>query len=279
MKSTDNNRIKRILCPLDSSPTSRVGLEYAGCLAKELHASLTIFYVRTSAQTDDAQLYGDQNDLARGIKRQLQIEAREIQSQFGVKCDAFIESTEEDSELTIGEASGSYDLIVAGTHGFDDLHEHIFGAGTHHRLGLAKCPVLLVPPGHPIQVPHRIVYAFDPETNPKYLRSDLEGLAAPLKAKIRSLYIVPEPPVANGLEAQFPEAMIGVHDRWGFDWELDPICSDEIVGALDKYMKDHKGGILALSCHHRSLFESLFQDSVIGEVSRVATYPVLVFWH
>ena len=128
-------------------------------------------------------------------------------------------------------------------------------------------------------MPGRIVYAFDPETNPTYLFTDLDGLAAPLKAKVHSLYIVPEPGVAETVPSPFPEAMIGVHDRWGFDWELDPISSDEVVDAIDKHMKQHKHDILALSCHHRPLFERLFQENVIDEFSRMATYPVLVFWH
>lgn len=279
MKTPDNSSIKRILCPFDFSTTSRGGLEYAGRLAQSLQASLTIFYVRTPALREDTQLYEDQNDTVKGIKRQLQLEARRIETQFGIACDISIESTTATSDFTIGEASASYDLTAMGTNGADALYEHVFGTGTHHRLGLAKCPVLLIPPGCPDHVPGRIVYAFDPETNPTYLLADLESLALPLKAEIRSLYIVPEPGVLKAGESEFPEAMIGVHGRWGFDWELDPICSDEVVAAVDRYMKHHEGDILALSCHHRALFERLFQESVIGEFSRLATYPVLVFWH
>jgi len=278
MKTSDN-KIKRILCPIDFSTTSLGGLEYAGRIAQVLQARLTIFYAPTSVEPGIAQLYEDQNDTAKGIRRQLHMETNRIESKFGVLSDACIESTVENSDLTIGEASASYDLTIVGTNGADNLYEHIFGTGTHHRLGLAKCPVLLVPPGCPAHIPHEIVYAFDPETNPQYLLTDLEGIAGPLKARIRSLYIVPEP--ASGLvaQSQFPEAMIGVHDRWGFDWDMDPICSDEIVGALDRYMKHHKNAILALSCHHRAVFEPFFQDSIIGEFSRLAEYPVLIFWH
>jgi nucleotide-binding universal stress UspA family protein len=278
MKTSDN-QIKRILCPIDFSTTSLGGLEYASRLAQVLKASLTIFYAPASVEPDTAQLYEDQNDTAKGTRHRLSLETKRIASESLIACDACIESTVPGSDLTIGEASASYDLTVVGTNGADNLYEHIFGTGTHHRLGLAKCPVLLVPEGCPVRIPHEIVYAFDPETNPQYLLTDLEGLAGPLKAKIRSLYIVPEPVSSLVAQSQFPEAMIGVHDRWGFDWDMDPICSDEIVGALDRYMKHHKSAILALSCHHRAVFEPFFQDSIIGEFSRLAAYPVLIFWH
>ena len=279
MKTLDNNRIKRILCPFDFSTSSFGGLEYAAKLAKVLQTSLTVFYVRSSHVSDETQLYQDQNDLNKGIKRQLRNEVAQIESRYRIAPEVCIESTVEGSELSIGEASAGYDLTVIGTNGSDDLHEHIFGSGTHHRLGLAKCPVLLIPPGCSPRMPRRIVYAFDPETNPAHLLTDLESLAIPLKAEIRSLYIVPEPGVKETVASPFPEAMIGVHDRWGFDWELDPICSDEVVEAIDKHMRQHKRDILALSCHHRQLFERLFQENVIDEFSRMATYPVLVFWH
>jgi nucleotide-binding universal stress UspA family protein len=276
---TLSNKIRRIICPIDFSTTSLDGLRYAARLAEALNARLTIFYASTTPPQADAQLYEDQNDIAKSIRRQLRIETAQIETEFGVTCDACIESATEGSRLTIGEASAAYDLTVVGTNGSDGLHDHIFRTTTHHRLGLAKCPVLLVPPGSLARVPRKIMYAFDPETNPTYLINDLESLAAPLKAKIRSLYIVPEPVGELLAGSRFPEAMIGVHDRWGFDWELDPICSDEIVPALDKYMKHHKGAVLALSCHNRSVFESLFQENIIEEFSRVATYPVLIFWH
>jgi nucleotide-binding universal stress UspA family protein len=266
------------MCPVDFTPTSLNGLDYAGCLAQTLEARVTIFYATTIEQPG-VSLYEDQNDTAKGVRRQLHLEATRIESQFGIACDACIESTTPGSDLTVGEASAAYDLTVIGTNGADGLYEHIFSTSTHHRLGLAKCPVLLVPPGCQPHAPRQIMYAFDPETNPAYLLTDLKTLAEPMKAKIRSLYITPEPASSLLSQSQFPNAMIGMHDRWGFDWDLDPICSDEIVPALDKYMKHHKGALLALSCHHRTVFESLFQDTVIGEFSRLATYPILIFWH
>jgi nucleotide-binding universal stress UspA family protein len=279
MKTSDSHHIERILCPFDFSETARIGLAYAVQLGKVFDASLTLFSVQTSATPDTMQLYEDQNDSSKALRRQLKIEALQIQTQHGISCDTFIESTDENSAFTIGEASAAYDLTVVGTDGTDDLYQHIFGDNTHHRLGLAKCPVLLVPPACPTRLPHEIFYAFDPETNPRYLLTDLEILSEPLKAKVRSLYIVPEPVDELVAASQFPEAMIGMHGRWGFDWDFDPICSDEIISALDRHMKSRKNSMLALSCHHRALFEGMFQDQVMGEISRLATYPVLVFWH
>jgi nucleotide-binding universal stress UspA family protein len=279
MKTSGNTSTKKILCAFDFTATSVGGLEYAAKLARTLQANLTVFYVRPSDIPEETQLYEDQNDLNKGIRRQLHNEAIRIETQFSVMPDIYIESTVEGSDLTIGEASWGYDLTVIGTNGADHMYEHIFGTGTHHRLGLAKCPVLLIPPGCPPKMPGHLVYAFDPETNPAHLVTDLESFAAPLKAQVRSLYVMPEPGVDETFASPFPEAMIGVHDRWGFDWKLDPICSDEVVSAIDKHMSHHKNDILALSCHHRALFERLFQENVIDEFSKLATYPVLVFWH
>lgn len=273
-------KIEKIICPYDFTPTGRSGLEYAGVLARALNARLTLFYVQPTVWPESLQLYEDRNDSEKGVKRHLKVEAEETAGRFGIVCDCAIEPTNDSIELTIGAAAVDYDLIVMGTNGADDLYQHVFGTNSHHVLGLAHCPVLMIPHGYVARTPKLIIYAFDPETNPSFLVNQLECLARPIDAEVRTLTVVPESDTNETQEkmARLGEAL-GVMDRKGFNWDFEPVYSDEVVTSVDEYMREEGADILALTYHHRTLFEKLFQENVIKEVSRIADYPVLVFWH
>ena len=74
-----NHKIERINCPFDFTRTGRVGLNYAGMLAAALGARLTIFYVEPSIWPEELQLYEDQNDNNKGIRRLLKLEAETME--------------------------------------------------------------------------------------------------------------------------------------------------------------------------------------------------------
>jgi nucleotide-binding universal stress UspA family protein len=274
-----NNKIARINCPFDFTRTGRVGLNYAGMLAAALGARLTIFYVEPSMWTVELQLYEDQNERAKGIRRLLKLEAERMEGQFGIESNYAIDLETDSIEVAVGSMSTDYDLIVMGTNGADDLYQHVFGVNTHHVLGLTRCPVLMIPRGYQLNIPKQMVYAFDAETNPDFLEGQLERLALPLKASVSTLRVVRYSTAEAERKIQLLGEMLGVGEEKEFNWELEPTYSDEAVSSVDQYMKDSAMDILALSYHHRTLFEKLFKENVDKKISRIADYPVLVFWH
>lgn len=280
METHFNPQIEKIICPFDFSVTGKAGLEYASLLARALKASLTIFYVQPTIWPEALQLYEDQNDSRKGLRRLLRVEANNVADRYGIACDYAIEPTLDTMEMAIGAMSADYDLIVMGTNGADDLYQHVFGTNSHHVLGLAKCPVLMIPEGYEARIPKLMVYAFDPETNPTFLVTQLESLALPLKAEVRTLHVVPEAsPTETERKMELLAEMLEVMEDKGFDWGFEPIYADKVVSAVDDYMKQQGADLLALSYHHRTLFEKLFRENVIKDISRIADYPVLVFWH
>jgi nucleotide-binding universal stress UspA family protein len=280
METYFKNNIEKLICPFDFSDTARAGLEYAGLLARALKASLTLFYVQPTIWPEALQLYEDQNDNERALRRLLKMEVQALRESLGIACDSVFERTIDTPEMAIGAFSADYDLIVMGTNGADDLYQHVFGTNTHHVLGLARCPVLMIPEAYKARLPKLIVYAFDPETNPVFLVTQLENLSRPLGAEVRTLHVLPNEDSSESIEKmELLGAMLGVKERKGFDWHFEPMYSDGVVAGVDAYMKEQEADVLALSYHHRTLFEKLFGENVIKAVSRIADYPILVFWH
>jgi len=144
MRTNFNHKIEKIICPFDFTETGRAGLGYAGLLSMALGARLTIFYVQPSNWPEAPQLYEDPNDSTRGIKRLLKLEINAMEDLFGIQCEYAVEPTTDTITMAVGAMSADYDLIVMGTNGADDLYQHVFGTNTHHVLGLARCPVLMI---------------------------------------------------------------------------------------------------------------------------------------
>jgi nucleotide-binding universal stress UspA family protein len=279
MKTSFNKKIEKLICPFDFTRTSRAGLEYAGLLAAALGARLTIFYVPPVTWREVIQLYEDQNDSTRGIKRLLHFEAKAIKDLFGVETEYAFEPPIDDIAMTVGAMSVDYDLIVMGTNGADNLYQHVFGAESHHALGLATCPVLMVPERYIARIPKLIVYAHDPEINPDFPVGHLERLALPLNAVLRGLQVDSGQGTAEAeKKMELLGEMLGVTDR-EFDWGFEPTCPDDAITEVDDYMKNQRADLLALSYRHHTFFEKLFQMNVVKKVSRIADYPVLIFWH
>ena len=274
-----NNKIERINCPFDFTRTGRVGLNYAGMLAAALGARLTIFYVEPSIWPEEIQLYEDRNDSTKGIRRLLKLEAKDMEERFGIEAEYAIEPITDSIEVAVGSMSTDYDLIVMGTNGADTLYHDVFGVNTHHLLGLTRCPVLMIPLGYELHLPKQMVYAYDSEMDPDFLASQLERLALPLEAYVRTLRVRRQETSETAKKMQLLGEVLGIEDKDEFNWGFEPTYSDEAVASVDHYMKESATDILALSYHHRELFEKLFRENVVKKVSRIADFPVLVFWH
>jgi nucleotide-binding universal stress UspA family protein len=272
--------MKKILCPVDFSDAATNGMEYAAQLAKELDSSLTLLYVRPSIWPEAVQL---EQEVAVGLENigdRLGVYSQEVQTEFGITCDAHIEQTVDTVEMAIAAEAGNYDMIVMGTNGADDVYQYVFGTHSFHVIEQAKCPVIVIPEGYTYRPLRKIVYAYDPETNPVFLIEQLKTLAFPLNAEVKVLHIASEKrsPEEEQKLTVIIEAMKARETRH-IPWSVDFQYSDDVPGALDHYLRIHDADMLALSCHHQTWIEKLFKPDIVKEISMIADYPVLAFWN
>ncbi|MCL4812302.1 MAG: universal stress protein [Vicinamibacteraceae bacterium] len=141
--------IKRILCPIDSSPFSQRALRYAAALASWYDAGLIAHSVRSglmpSARWIDAPL-------------PLPLETPEERAAGERAVRAFVEKAVGDGPVEVVFSEGpvvdeilrlareqTADLIVMGTHGVSGFERLLLGSVTERVLRKAPCPVLTVP--------------------------------------------------------------------------------------------------------------------------------------
>ena len=143
---------KHILCPVDFSETSGLGLRYAGAFARCSQARLTMLYADrfepppyfTKGQID--QLMRQCRDCKALAERRI----REfVQAEFGPDSleieTRVVEGYPAESIIrTSGELNA--DLIVMGTHGRSGLTHWTLGSVTERVLGETQIPLLAVRP-------------------------------------------------------------------------------------------------------------------------------------
>lgn len=143
---------KRILVPVDGSPTSKLGLREAIRLAKGQRASLQLVhvvdehYVLMAAGEVGVQLEGVIADLKKAARRTIQRLEASVRKQ-GVPCSSVL------LETLTGPAADPIvrqarkwraELIVIGTHGRRGVRRMLLGSDAEQIVRTSPVPVLLV---------------------------------------------------------------------------------------------------------------------------------------
>jgi nucleotide-binding universal stress UspA family protein len=143
---------KRILIPVDGSPTSNSALKSALHLAKDASGQVRLIHVVDElAYLTGYEAYGaysvDLIDIAQKIGKKILDDAMAIAKAAGVQADQMlIEKYGEHLGETIADAARSWnaDLIVVGTHGRRGVGRVFLGSGAEQIIRLAPIPVLVI---------------------------------------------------------------------------------------------------------------------------------------
>ncbi len=142
---------KRILVPVDGSPTSIAGLKEAVKLAKNLHAKLCLLHVVDETivfNTPEGGINVEPilDEMKRGGKRLLR-KAEKLASALGAKPDSELRESAgaRVADVIVERAKRlRSDLIVMGTHGRRGVSRMLMGSDAELVVRNAPVPVLLV---------------------------------------------------------------------------------------------------------------------------------------
>lgn len=142
---------RRILVPVDGSPTSKLGLQEAIKLAKATEATLRIVYVVNEFVFDSGYLTSQTYEsLLEGFRANglaILEDARKLASQAEIEFSTDLIETIAGrvSDLILEAARDwSADLIVMGTHGRRGLNRLVLGSDAERVLRSSPVPVLFV---------------------------------------------------------------------------------------------------------------------------------------
>ena len=143
--------IKKILVPVDGSPTSRNALAHAMNLAKGLNAEVSIIIVTFSPEAYFAGYtfpHGVQLNHEDSVEngRKIINDMLKTVCHDGIKITKIIEAGNPPQVILNYAEEAGMDLIVIGSVGHNPLATVFFGSVTQRVMLKAKCPVMIVKP-------------------------------------------------------------------------------------------------------------------------------------
>ena len=285
--------VKQILFPVDFSPSSYNAFEYAFHIAQKLGAKIKLLHVfydasLTPVATVDSYAYHVGYDVnIQEMEAKAQGEMRKFLEHFNIKYNSseieieqeLVGGATEDAILTEAKEEGN-DLLVMGTHGLGNTGDSFFGSVTSTVIQEAEIPVLAIPEnaefaGFPD--PTNVLYATNLETTDYIAIRKLMRLLYVFNVKVNCLH------VDNTGDFDVDEIRLASlrdhlqEEYAGYKIDCSLYVGDDVVSAIESTMKKELVHFVALSTHKRTLFEELFQPSLVQKVLKHSNKPLLVF--
>ena len=145
--------IKKVLCPIDCSPGSKVALEYGLFVAKHFGGRahvLHVWHVSTHIRPDLSVWMETQQQqpISKVVEADARAETDKFLAQFAAeRANIDVHVVEGEPAKTIADmaARDGFDIIVMGTHGRSGLAHLAIGSVAERVVRYSPCPVLTVP--------------------------------------------------------------------------------------------------------------------------------------
>ena len=140
---------QKILVATDFSPHSALALQLAADVSRRYDASVTLLYVYEPiayALPEGYQLFTEPqlDELFLAFRKQLAEQKQAALAAGALRVETQLSTGSAASEICALAETGSFDLIVLGTHGRKGLSHVVLGSVAERVLRTAPCPVLTV---------------------------------------------------------------------------------------------------------------------------------------
>lgn len=133
-------QIKRILCPVDFSPSGDFAFEYACAVARRHGASVELLHVtEASAYAEDAP-----PEKWPALENRLRQRLQSLAARAGVPAEINLLAGIPFAEIVHRAETLPADMIVIGTHGRTGMKHLLIGSVAERVVRTAPCPVLTV---------------------------------------------------------------------------------------------------------------------------------------
>jgi len=289
-------QVRKILVLTDFSADSENACQYALALAKKLKAEIMLFHVfydpaiitepygttytyqvkmnKYTREIEDKAI-AKMEKFSRRLKQQLYKEdvyniriVHEVKG--GIVDDAIMEFTN----------TYKPGVVILGTKGKGAKADDIMGSIASNILIKLKVPVLAIPGNSIYQKTgdiKSVLYATDFDQSDFQAIRKLMSLIRPFELIIHCIHI------ASGPKSEWNKVKMNKlkkHFQQEYS-EYNIVCgiiqSENILESLQKYVEEHKVGIISLTTIKRSLFQKLFRPSIAKQMLFHTNVPLLVF--
>ena len=269
----------KILIPTDFSKLSKVAVNFAVKMAKELDAELVLLNViflnappraamnlnnveeimKNNAEIDSIQLI---NEMKGQYKESLNISYKII---MGNPVEDIVENY---------AVNNCIDLIIMGTKGATGLEKYIIGSNAAAVISNSSIPVITVPEHARFNGLKHIVYATD-MWDLNIEAKALVPLALLFNSTIHIVHVI-EPNSKKNIEIKtITTDLISELNYTKIKFKV--VINEDIINGIDEYIADTKADMLAMFTRELTFFEKLFGKSVTRQMAFHSWIPMLTF--
>lgn len=146
MSSLKEFKIRRVLVPTDFSDTAKIAVKHAIDIAKQFEAELKLLHVLDLGAYQGVFSPSNKTEYSEleEAQKQLLKEAKEIESEYGIKPSVEAVSGRIHDEIVAIADKDDVDITVMGTHGVSGWEEFFVGSNAYKVVTQSSRPVLTV---------------------------------------------------------------------------------------------------------------------------------------
>lgn len=288
-------RLRRIVVPVDLSPSSENALLLACQIAHLFDANMEVVYVMDSIfEGAKPSASGFLSSYRKTMQDEVDAFVRKATQESDITCPgdspAFDHGDTEPGtsrpwlrtniafgfpEEVLGEMSNKADLMVMGTTGRGSITRKLFGSVSIAVSKVAHCPVLLVPPQAQFKGFHNILYASNFESLDPLTIKQTVAFARRFNGQLHFVHAGEASETGADLEKRLFEINYVYADP-DMPFIFNRVIGENIVESLHEYAFEHRIGLFVFVTHHRSFWEDLLHHSISKEMLLHTSTPVLV---
>lgn len=253
--------MKTILVPTDFSSTALNAANYAAGFAKAINARILLLHTyHTPNFTKDINpVITDPEKLHRDNEEQLKEEARRLVTTYSLDVKYRLKVGFLVDEIL--EAEKEVSLVIMGMNGAGRLNELFLGSMPTATVKATKKPVIIVPEKAVFTPPSKIVFAcdYDPNTDVNALNA-LKEMVKAFNAVVYVVNIKHEDEVVHtgdDMNKKIEHKLASVQHIYSFPH------NENMVEALNRFVEEHKAGLIAMIPHRYDIIDRLFHKSFV----------------
>lgn len=275
--------MKRILVPIDFSPTSERALRFAVDIASKANGTVILYHVyipvgSTFIGTEETRKKYNTQTEANLLKRLHRFKKKVIQTLDESSVAVVIgRSPIIDNILGFAEANQA-DMIVMGTQGATGLKKKIIGSTAARIIEQSDIPTLLVPEKFEWKEPEHFVFATNYQQADRKALTLTVALAKIYNAAVTVVHLLdPYLQFSAKQQADFSEYAF-VLQRTFSDCNLKfkELKTTAIADTMEKLDDEIRHDVLVMVRRKKDYLERLFAESLTKNMAYISTQPLLI---
>ena len=276
--------MKRILVPIDFSPTSKKAFRYAVDIASKSGGTIVLYHLYASGKPgtkgvfEDVRAYNQQmetNSLKRlqRLKKKVLTDAKEE-----VTVSTIIGHIPIVSNILKFAESNHIDLIVMGTQGATGLKKIIVGSNAANVMKKSEIPVLLVPEKFDWKKPKKILFTTVISKSDNKAFPVLSGLANLYGAQITFVNLR-DPHQLDGFKEKEEFEMYSFSVQRIFDHaniQFRQLDTFSVAETMENLYKEIPYDLLVMARRKLDFADRFLQKSFTKKMAYITTQPLLV---